>query len=190
MTESQRLTLRVSEARSALNSQIEQRNKLPEGQEPDAEAIRKLDEATRRVSALETEYRAAIVVEAGEEEQRRAADPDGEETERRKLLGRSSVIPFIMEAVDNKVVTGAEAECRAAVLGDEAGNQMPIDLLFNPDEVETEYRADTVTPVATAALADGSQASVLGVCRSQHHAVEDLLTPQGATSAAAWSARA
>ena len=166
MTESQRLTLQVSEARQHLNGLIEARNKLPDNQEPDAEAIRKLDEATRRVSALETEYRAAIVVEAGEEEQRRAADPDGEEVERRKLLGRASVVPFIMEAVDNKAVTGAEAECRSAVLGDEdTGNQMPIDLLLPPDDVETrsqtEYRADTVTPVDSAALADGSQASVL-----------------------------
>ena len=44
-----------------------------------------------------------------------------------------------------------------------------IDLLLNPDESETraqtqsqtEYRADTVTPVDSPALADGSQASVL-----------------------------
>ena len=160
MTESQRLTLQVSEARQHLNGLIEARNKLPDNQEPDAEAIRRMDEATRRVSSLETEYRAAIVVEAGEQEKRNQESPDSEEVERRKLLGRSSVVPFIREAVDGRHLDGAEAECRVAVLGDsdEAGNQMPIDLLLNP---EVETRADTVTPIDSAALADGSQAAVL-----------------------------
>ena len=104
------------------------------------------------MQALETEYRAAIVVEAGEEEHRNETAPDGEEVERRRLLSRASVIPFIAEATDGRHVDGAEAECRAAVLGDDGGNQMPIDLLLPPDEVETrsqtEYRADAVTPVA------------------------------------------
>ena len=123
-----------------------------------------MDESTRRVSALETEYRAAVVVEAGEEEHRQAVDPDGEEVERRKLLSRSSVVPFIMEATDGRALDGAEREVRAAVLGDDGGAMMPIDLLL-PEESEiraqTEHRADTVTPVSAAALADGSQASVL-----------------------------
>ena len=165
MTSSQRLTLQVSEARQHLNGLIEQRNKLPADKEPDAESIRRMDEGTRRVQALETEYRAAIVVEAGEEEHRNETAPDSEEVERRRLLARSSVIPFIAEATDGRHVDGAESECRAAVLGDDGGNQMPIDLLLPPDEVETrsqtEYRADAVTPVAAAALADGSQSSVL-----------------------------
>ena len=167
MTESQRLTLQVSEARQHLNGLIEARNKLPADKEPDAESIRRMDEATRRVQALETEYRAAIVVtEAGEEEQRNeAADPDSVKKSRDGDYSPSQVlVPFIMEATDGRHVEGAEAECRAAVLGDEGGTgTMPIDLLLqSPDEVETrsqtEYRADTVTPIDAAALADGSQA--------------------------------
>ena len=172
LTEAQRLTLQVSEARQALNGLIEARNKLPDGQEPDAESIRRMDEATRRVTSLETEYRAAVVIEAGEQEKRDQDAPDGEEVERRRLLARSSVVPFILEATEQRALDGAERECRAAVLGDLTKNQlttggimMPIDLLLPPDEVETraqtEYRADTVTPVDSAALADGSQASVL-----------------------------
>ena len=171
MTESQRKALQISEARQNLNGLIEKRNKLPEGQEPDAEAIRLMDEATRRVSSLETEYRAAVVVESEEEEKRAAADPDGEETEKRKLLARSSVVPFILEATEQKLVDGAEREVRAAVLGDDAGALMPIDLLLSPGDLEVraapggggglETRADTVTPVDAAALADGSQASIL-----------------------------
>ena len=171
MTESQRKALQISEARQNLNGLIEKRNKLPEGQEPDAEAIRLMDEATRRVTSLETEYRAAVVVESEEEEKRAAADPDGEETEKRKLLARSSVVPFILEATEQKLVDGAEREVRAAVLGDDAGALMPIDLLLSPGDLEVraapggggglETRADTVTPVDAAALADGSQASIL-----------------------------
>ena len=164
MTESQRLTLQVSEARQHLNGLIEARNKLPDNHEPDAESIRRMDEGTRRVQALETEYRAAIVVEAGKEEHRNQESPDGEEVERRRLLARSSVIPFIAEAVDGRHVDGAEAECRAAVLGDDGGNLMPIDLLLTDDvetRSQTEYRTDAATPIAAAALADGSQSSVL-----------------------------
>ena len=169
MTDSQRLQIQASEARSELNKLIEARNKLPEGTEPDQEAINKLAEATRRVSNLEVEYRAALVSEQEQEEQRRAVDPDGEETERSKLLARSSVVPFILEATEGKALDGAEREVRAAVLGDDAGAaMMPIDLLLPPDELERraapgewEKRADTVTAVASAALADGSQAPML-----------------------------
>ena len=122
-----------------------------------------MDEGTRRVQALETEYRAAIVVEAGEEEHRNQESPDGEEVERRRLLSRrSSVIPFIAEAtLTARHVDGAEAECRAAVLGDDGGNLMPIDLLLTDRmrlkrRSQTEYRTDAATPIAAAALADGS----------------------------------
>ena len=165
MTKSQRLTLQVSEARQHLNGLIEARNKLPADKDPDAESIRRMDERTRRVQALETEFRASVVIEAGEEEHRNQESPDGEEVERRRLLSRSSVIPLIAEATDGRHVDGAEAECRAAVLGDDGGgNLMPIDLLLTDDvetRSQTEYRADAVTPVAAAALADGSQSSVL-----------------------------
>ena len=44
MTNSQRLTLQVSEARQGLNALIEARNKLPADKEPDAESIRRMDE--------------------------------------------------------------------------------------------------------------------------------------------------
>lgn len=161
MTDSQKLTLQVSEARQHLNSLIEKRNKLPETDQPSAEDVRALDEATKRVTTLETEYRAAVVIEAEQEEQRRQADPDSAELEKRRLMARSSVDPFILEATDGKAITGAESELRSAVFGDadDTGNMMPIDLLLPPDDLEK--RADTVTPVDSAALADGSQASIL-----------------------------
>ena len=43
-----------------------------------------------------------MVVESEEEEKLASADPDREETEKRKLLARSSVVPFILEATEQK----------------------------------------------------------------------------------------
>ena len=171
MTESQRKSLALSEARSALNNQIERRNKLPADQEPSADDVSAMDAATRKVSALEVEYRAALVTEQEAEEKRAADDPDGAELEKRRILARANVLPFILEAMDGDPLQGAEKELRSAVFGDEAEGRrlMPVDLLLQPETLETraqgggalEKRADAVTPVDAAALADGSQASVL-----------------------------
>ena len=169
VTESQKKSLELSTARTALNGLIEKRNKLEAGKEPTTDDINAMDSATRKVSALEVEYRASLVVEQDAEQARAAADPDGEETERRRILARASIMPFIDEAVEGKRITGVELEVRKATLGEDAtDNHLPVDLLLAPEELErrasnrpVEYRADTVTPVAAAALADGSQASVL-----------------------------
>ena len=168
MTESQRKAIALSEARTGLNAAIERRNKLPADTDPTAEDVNAMDAATRKVSALEVEYRAALVTEQDAEQARAVADPDGEETERRRILARANVMPFVMEATEGKRVDGAELEVRSAILGDAGDGHMPIDLLLAPDELERrasnrpiEHRADAVTPVAAAALADGSQASVL-----------------------------
>ena len=169
MTDSQRKSLAISEARTALNGLIEKRNKLPTGQEPTAEDVTAMDSATRKVTALETEYRASLVAEQEAENKRAQHDPDGAELEMRRLLSRSNVLAFVNEAVTDHAVTGAEKELREAVFADSEDSTdrlMPLDLLLPSDELETrarpiEHRADTVTPVASAALADGSQASVL-----------------------------
>ena len=169
MTESQRKSLGLSEARSALNTLIEKRNKLPNDQEPTADDTAAMDTATRKVSALEVEYRAALVTEHETETRRAAEGPDGEEMEKRRLLTQAKVLNFVGEAVDGRRLDGAELEVRKAVLGDEANDcTMPVDLLLPAAELEhrasnrtMEHRADSVTPVAAAALSDGSDASVL-----------------------------
>lgn len=187
MTNSQRLTIRLSEERSALNGLIEERNKLPDDQDPSAEMIRKIDDATKRIQATEVEFRAAMTQEAAEEERRKQASPDSEGREANNLLARASIIPFMLEATEDRRVEGAEAEVRSAILGDNAGKQFPIDLLMQPSELRMraapaeyrrmaelhrppspatsaggeEHRVDTVTPVDAAALADGSQAPTL-----------------------------
>lgn len=128
-----------------------------------------MDGATRKVTALEVEYRASLVAEQEAEEKRAENDPDGAELETRRLLSRSNVLAFVNEAVEDRAITGAEKELRAAVFADaedSSDRMMPVDLLLPHEELETrsrpvELRADAVTPIASGALADGSQASVL-----------------------------
>ena len=169
MTKSQRLAVTISETRQALNGQLAERNKLPEADEPSEEMIAKIDQLTRKLNSLEVEYRAQLVTEDDDETRERNADPAPEPQERelRSLMARSSLVPFLMEAVADRTLDGVEHECRQAVLGDHAeSGTVPLDLLLPVDVLEQragslEVRADAVTPVASAALADGSQASVL-----------------------------
>ena len=165
MTNSARLAVRISETRSTLNGLIEARNKLPDGKDPDADAIAKMDASTKSLQGLEVEYRAAIVTEQGEADEQETSEPDAQEKEIDKLYARASIVPFVMEAVEDRAVEGAEKELRAAALGEEsaeAGRQFPVEMLTLPGAAgAVEHRADTVTPVAAGALADGGQAPVL-----------------------------
>lgn len=166
MTNSQRLAVQISETRQQLAGAIEERNKLPNDKEPAADLVSRMDKLSKDIQRLEVEYRAAIVTEDAEaEETTEERTEDAEGTERAKLLAESSIVPFIMEASEGKPVDGREAECRAAVLGDDArAGLVPLDLLLpaagQPD-IETRAAGDAVTPVAREALADGSQAAVL-----------------------------
>ena len=160
MTNSQRLALKGSEQRSALNALIEKRNKLPDGEELSAEDMTAMDNATKGVQRLEVEYRAAVVQEDAEAKEQATDEPDGEQKEINSLLARASIVPFIVEAMEHKAVDGVEAELRSATLGDELGvSHFPLDLLAQPSVLEE--RADTATSVAAAATGDGTVASVL-----------------------------
>lgn len=151
MTDSQRLSVQLSEARSTLNECIEKRNKLPEGTDPAAADVQAMDDASKQVRELEVRYRAAVTKEGGETDEKPEAEQrtvDGEERERRRLLADSSVVPFLRQAVEGVKVEGREAELRKAILGDEADETfMPIDLLLPTREV----RVDAVSAVAASA---------------------------------------
>ena len=159
MTNSQRLALKGSEQRSALNALIEKRNKLPDGEELSAEDMTAMDNATKGVQRLEVEYRAAVVQEDSEEQAQANDEPDGEQKEIDSLLARASIVPYIVEAMDHKAVDGVEAELRSATLGNEGVSHFPMDLLAPPAVLEE--RADTATTLAAAATGDGNVASVL-----------------------------
>ena len=61
MTDSQKKAIALSEARSALNRMIEQRNKLAADQEPSVDDVAAMESATRKVSSLEAEYRTCLL---------------------------------------------------------------------------------------------------------------------------------
>jgi len=160
MLQSQRLSVQISEHRQELNQCIEERNKLPSDQEPSAEQVAKMDKLTKKLQALEVEYRAALTSE-DTTENRTEDEGDAETRERETLLAESSLLPFLYEAMDDAKVDGREAECRAAILGDRAGRLVPVDLLMPPgaDADLVEHRVDAVT---TAAGADTSALAAAG----------------------------
>ena len=171
LTNSQKLNVELSETRSTLNELIEKRNKLPEGQEPSSEDIQSMDTSTKKIRELEVRYRAEMTKEGNETNNEEAMNTkfDKEEREKRRLIADASIMPFIVESIDNKKLEGREAEVRSAVLGNDHGGQMPLDMLLDPTYLEhralfsegkLEHRVDVVTPVAAAALADGSQAAI------------------------------
>ena len=154
MTKSQRLQIKCSEARSRLNAAIEKRNVVKDDERPDAELINEMDVATKALGSLEIEYRAAVMQETDEAEQAMRDSPDTERRERDRLVERASVVPYLIEAAAGRDADGESHEARTALLGDDARQGLiPIEML--------EMRQDAVTPVAEAATADGSQASVL-----------------------------
>ena len=130
MLASQRLLVEQSELRERVNAAL--------GKDALTDEERaKLASDTKRLQELETELRAALVVE-GAEEQRAADDaPDAEMRERLELRRRASVTNYLTAALGGIQVTGAEAELRAAA-GITSG--IPIEMF------EVEKRADTPTP--------------------------------------------
>ena len=93
MLASQRLQIEQSELRERVNAAL--------GKDALTDEERaKLASDTKRLQELETELRAALVVE-GAEEQRAAADaPDAEMRERLELRRRASVTNYLTAALD------------------------------------------------------------------------------------------
>ena len=126
---------------------------------------------TGEYQRLEAQYRASLIAEAEELQQRSAegqgqhqGQDSGESAEIAKLLKRATVSEFVMATVSGRPVAGAEAEVRAALLGDNApDNMMPFDLLLPPQQpVEhraIEDRVDAATSVSTSYVE--SQASIM-----------------------------
>ena len=160
MKASQKTQLKVSEVRQKLNKALQDRNALPDGQQPTTEQVSELESMTTELGNLEVEFRAQVVSEDQEETEQRAKDPDAESKERDKILAKATLLPFVMEAVSQKELgdATAESELRSAVLGDEArAGLVPFEML----DRKVEHRVDAVTPLVAAATADGSQATML-----------------------------
>ena len=151
MLKSQSIEVEKSQVREKLNTL------------PDDAAVEDINELTARYQTLEAQYRAAIIVEAEEVQQRGAegqqGQDSGESAEIAKLLKRATVSGFVMASVSGQPVGGAEAEVRAALLGDNApDNMMPLNMLLPPQQ-PVEHRADAATSVSTSYVE--SQASIM-----------------------------
>ena len=158
MTESLRISVELSERRSALNELIEKRNALPDGQSPSDDDVRSMDEATRAIRDLEVRYRAAVTKEGAEsQETEDAGDP--EQREVRRLLGEASLMPYVHEALGGRPVDGVERELREAMFPEQEAT-VPLELLLPPDQRSVEVRQDAATTLAAGVGSDGAESSV------------------------------
>ena len=134
MTESQRITVRLSEIRQRLNDllQIETRS---------ADEQTEMENLTGEVQRLEPELRAAI---AAEPEPVTEPGTDPETRERLELRGKATFGAFLDAAMAGRLPAGPEAEyCAALGMIPEKG--IPLDLFEADRPVETR-QSDTVTP--------------------------------------------
>ena len=157
---SQRIDIQRAETRSKLNAAITKAN----AGEANPEAETEMGTLTESLAGLDTRYAAAVKAEAAADQSDAGSLPQdlGERREVRSLEGRARLSGFVREALDGTPATGADAEYRAAILGDrDAPNTVPLALLDPGPEQRTEQRADAVTPVAETAVPDGSRAAML-----------------------------
>ena len=159
MKDSQKIELKLSEARSGLNALIEKRNQT-KGDAP-ADLIEGMSKASTEIQNLEVEFRAARIKEDAEEKKAAQDNPDSQAIELRSMIQKASIVPFLNEAIKgNEIREGVEHELRQAILGDEARQGLVPFEIFLPRD-DAEERADVATPVAASAKTPGSQASIL-----------------------------
>ena len=163
MTNAQKLALRLSEVRQALNT-LSGKDELTEAEQNEMRTL------SAEYPKLEERHRAALISEGDEETAARGddADGDGENRERRELRGRSRLAKYVSAALDGLPVQGAEAELSAA-----AGcpGAVPLELFEARADTDPERRAVTPAPATTdeslapivPAVFDRSAASWLGI---------------------------
>ena len=132
MTKSQKLALELSEKRQRTNELLGKDELTPEERA-------ELEVLTTRLQEAETEYRAAVTVEAQEEAEARGqfGNNDGESAELRGLLDRATINDYLIAAGAGTGITGAAAELNAALeiplVGNQGGPAVPWDLLLTPE---------------------------------------------------------
>ena len=140
MTNSQRLSVRLSEIRQRLNEVA--------GLEGDAftdEIRQESDKLQEEYKTKETQYRAAIVGEADAEKRALETEPDAEMRERIELRSKASLTAYLRAALAGRRVDGAEKELQEAA---KIGEGIPLELWDVPEAraaSEPEKRADTTT---------------------------------------------
>ena len=141
MTNSQKLSVRLSEIRQRLNE-----ISGLEGDAFTAEIRAESDKLQGEFRDKETQYRAAVVAE-GETERRAASD--GEGAELRALLSGAELGEFFQAAVEHRGLSGRELELQQHFKL--AGNQFPVEMLRGLEPERTEHRLVTPAPATTGA---------------------------------------
>ena len=166
MTTAQKIAIRLSEIRQALNELSGKDGELTEAEEKDLRSL------STEYPKLEARHRAAMISESTEEAAALDGDGDGdgEDREHRELRSRSRLARFVAAAMDGVPVQGAEAGFSAA-----AGcpGSIPLELfeVRRSDTGAPERRAVTPAPGTTdenlagivPAIFDRSAASWLGI---------------------------
>ena len=147
MLASQKLQLEMSDKRKEINAMSAQ-----EEFEVDA-----LDGLNKEYMTLETRYASAVINEAAEQDATATDDLDAQGKETRGLEERVAVPNYLIAALNDNPLTGAEAELQSALGIEGVGTQVPWVALLSPEQ-RIEMRAATGAP----ADSDVIVANVLG----------------------------
>ena len=144
---SDKIQIRLSECREALNTLLQTESRTDEQQT-------EMETLTKEVSSKEPELRAALAAEGVTTETNTITD-DPEVRERLELRGKARFGRFLAAAISGRAVDGVEAEYRSAAGG---GDGCPMDLFEQDRPRVLEHRADAATVVPSAAQANNVSA--------------------------------
>lgn len=134
MKRKQEIEVRLSEIREAVNA--------PE--EPD-----NMTELRTEYAALEKEWR-ALVAKEDEDVPERAGEGDGEDAEKRDLVGKVELRAYLAAATHGRELAGAEAELNAALnVRSAGGTVVPWEALLPLPEEEERQDTATAAPAVT-----------------------------------------
>ena len=140
---SDKLSLRLSEIREALNVLLQTENRS-DAQKAEMSAL------SAEALEKEPEYRAAKIAD-GVLTETNTSTADPEVRERLALRGKSRFGRFLASAISGRVLDGSEAEYRAAAGGDDG---FPLDFFEKDRPRKLEYRVDAATTVPATAQGD------------------------------------
>ena len=159
MTKAQKLALRLSEIRQRLN----EINRL-EGDAYTDEIRTESDTLTTEFRDTETKWRAAVVAEGNEGEEREEPTQTQEERQFAELRGRCRLHEYVSAAIQQRSVEGAEAELNTE-MGLRSTGAFPLEFLTRGLEERATTDAESATSQGTwlDRLMAGTAAANLGV---------------------------
>ena len=145
MTNSQRLSVRLSEIRQRLNEIAGL-----EGSAFTDEIRAESDKLQVEFRDKETQYRGAVIAEVDAEKRALETEPDAEHRERIELRSKAKLTNYLLARMSGRSLDGPELELQQAA----KVNEIPLELFDVPETraAKVEHRAD----VATAAPATGT----------------------------------